>query len=77
MSEYLLCPAVIFGCKNFVPVLSQAPGVKIDPVKFDEVIHSEKRKDLLDIKTLKFHFQIIPLKICNDEFVLTKHVIGT
>jgi len=31
----------------------------MDLVKFGKVICSEKGKDLFDIKTFKFHFQII------------------
>jgi hypothetical protein len=53
-------PRSIFRYNNFVPVLSRAPGVNMEPGKFDKVVRSEKRKVILDIKNFKFHFQNIP-----------------
>jgi hypothetical protein len=42
-----------------VPVASHAAGGKMEPMKFEEVISSEKAKDLLVIKPFKFRSQII------------------
>jgi hypothetical protein len=36
-----------------------AAGVKMEPVKVDKVIQSEKGKDLIVIKGFKFRFQTI------------------
>ena len=55
-------PWLVFRYNNCVPVVSRAPGVNMEPVKFDKLVRSEKRKGLLDIKTFKFNFQNIPIE---------------
>jgi len=52
-------PRSLLSCDSCVPVVSHAAGVKMEPVKFAEVIPSEKGKDLLVIKGFKFHFHKI------------------
>ena len=52
-------PRSVCSYNSCVSVVSHAAGVKMEPVKFAEVIPSEKGKDLLVIKGFKFHFHKI------------------
>jgi hypothetical protein len=47
--------------------VSYAEGVKMESVK---IVKSDKGKDLLVIKVLKFHFQNILMAVWNDGVVL-------
>jgi len=49
--------------------VSRAAGVKMEPVKVDKVISSEKGKDIFVIKDFKFRFQKIMLAIWKDVVV--------
>jgi hypothetical protein len=52
-------PRPVFRYSTCVAVVSNAAGVKMEPVKVDQVIRSEKGKDILAITGFKFRFQKI------------------
>jgi hypothetical protein len=47
------------GKFSVITVVSHAAGVKMEPVKVNKVIRSEKGKDLVVIKGFRFRFQKI------------------
>ena len=56
--QSIICgPRSVFNCNSCVPVVSHVAGVKMEPVEVAKVIRSEKGKDLLVSKGLKFRFQ--------------------
>jgi len=49
-------PLSVFRYNDCVPVMSHAAGVKVEPVKVNKMIRSEKWKDLLVKKGFQFRF---------------------
>jgi hypothetical protein len=66
-------PRSVFRFNHCVPVAPRAPGMNMEPVKFDKAIRSKRKgKISLTSRPSSFISKIFLLKICNEGFVLTK-----
>ena len=66
-------PQLVFSYDSCVPVASYAAGGKMEPVKVDKVINSEKGKDFV-ITGFKILFQKIPVENMKRWFCRNKNV---